>query len=476
MNYEKPDPLPKGWATKTIEEFVEDGRAIGYGVLKPGPHVEGGVRLIKSNQVQDGWVDLTNDYRISPELDQEFKRTRLSGGELLLNVVGSIGRSAIAPPELKGSNVSRAIAVLPLDKERVPWIQLFLSSPKCQADMFGRKVGIAQPVLNLGQVRQLGIPFPPIPEQRRIVAEIEKQFTRLEAGVAALRRVQANLKRYRAAVLKAACEGRLVPTETELQKSEGRGQKSKAKFETGAELLARILTERRQNWQGRGQYKEPVALDNAQLPQLPNGWTWATLDQIGQEGRPIIYGIIKPGPHIPDGVPYVRVTEMKGGRIDVPNLKRASRERAAKFARATLAPGDVLISKDGTIGRVAVVPPELAGGNITQHVMRAPIHAMMMRDFVVWTVRSDWCQHWLTGETRGVALRGVNVEDFRRLPIPIPPLAEQTRIVAEVERRLSVVEELESVVTANLQRATRLRQSILQKAFTGEILQGGHKQ
>jgi len=92
MNYEKPNPLPKGWETKTIEEFVENGRSIGYGVLKPGSHVEGGVRLIKSNQVQDGWVNLANDYRISPELDQEFKRTRLSGGELLLNVVGSIGR------------------------------------------------------------------------------------------------------------------------------------------------------------------------------------------------------------------------------------------------------------------------------------------------------------------------------------------------------------------------------------------------
>jgi len=95
---------------------------------------------------------------------------------------------------------------------------------------------------------------------------------------------------------------------------------------------------------------------------------------------------------------------------------------------------------------------------------------MMLRDFVVWAVRSDWCQHWLTGETRGVALRGGNVEDFRRLPIPIPPLAEQTRIVAEVERRLSVVEELEAVVSANLQRAVRLRQSILQEAFRGQLV------
>jgi type I restriction enzyme S subunit len=277
--------------------------------------------------------------------------------------------------------------------------------------------------------------------------------------VAALRRVQANLKRYRAAVLKAVCEGRLVPDEAGLAKAENR------KFETGEELLARIVTERRGNWRGRGKFKEPTALDTTALPQLPKSWTWATLDQIAQEGRPIIYGIIKPGPHIPEGVPYVRVTEMKDGRIDVPNLRRASRERAAKFARATLASGDVLISKDGTIGRVAVVPPELAGGNITQHVMRAPIHSMMVRDFVVWAVRSEWCQHWLTGETRGVALRGVNVEDFRRLPIPIPPLAEQRRIVAEVERRLSVVEELEAAVSANLQRAARLRQSVLNRAF-----------
>ena len=108
------------------------------------------------------------------------------------------------------------------------------------------------------------------------MAEIEKQFTRLEAGVAALRRVQANLKRYRAAVLKAACEGRLVPTEAELAKAGNR----KAKFETGEALLARILTERRQNWQGRGQYKEPAAPDTAKLPPLPEGWTWATVEQM----------------------------------------------------------------------------------------------------------------------------------------------------------------------------------------------------
>lgn len=154
-----------------------------------------------------------------------------------------------------------------------------------------------RPRVDFEQISSFQTWLPPLPEQRRIVAEIEKQFTRLEAGVAALRRVQANLKRYRATVLKAACEGKLVPTEAELRKDEGRRMKDENKrpksaassssfilhnssFESGSALLARILTERRKNWTGRGQYKEPAAPDTENLPDLPPGWTWASLDQL----------------------------------------------------------------------------------------------------------------------------------------------------------------------------------------------------
>ena len=222
-------------------------------------------------------------------------------------------------------------------------------------------------------------------------------------------------------------------------------------------------------------YKPPVLLDSEGLLELPQNWKWVTLDEISQEGRPIIYGIIKPGPHVDDGVPYVRVTEMKDGHIDVKTLKRTSPERAAKFARATLEPGDILISKDGTIGRVAVVPPELKGGNITQHVMRAPIYEDLNLYYVVWAIRSPICQRWLTGETKGVALRGVNVEDFRRLPIPLPSISEQHEIVKEVERCFSVVDILEQEIESNMIRAERLRQSILSKAFSGGLIKIDNK-
>jgi type I restriction enzyme S subunit len=240
--------------------------------------------------------------------------------------------------------------------------------------------------------------------------------------------------------------------------------------ESGADLVRRILDDRagvRAGKPGKGVPVEPGGLGD--LPAVPGTWTWATLDQIGQEGRSVIYGIIKPGPDTPGGVPYVRVTEMKDGSVDMPSLRRAAREREAKFSRARLLAGDLLISKDGTIGRVAVVPRELEGGNITQHVMRAPIHRYMNREFVVWAIRSEFCQRWLTGETRGVALRGVNVEDFRRLPIPVPPRIEQDRIVAEVDRRLSIVREVEAEVDANLKRTQALRQAVLQKAFAFHV-------
>ncbi|KAB2836425.1 MAG: hypothetical protein F9K48_01890 [Candidatus Brocadia sp.] len=374
-----------------------------------------------------------------------------SGASTLLN------QRAILPREMYV--VSHIAAAIPTSKVISEWLYYWLLT----IDFAHYAHATTLPSLPLSKAKLIPIPVLPLSQQKSTIAEIEKQFTRLDAGVAALKRAQANLKRYRAAVLKAACEGRLVPTEADLARKEGRS------YETGEQLLARILEERRKKRQGRGKYKEPVGVDTKKLPTLPEGWVWASLDQIGQEGRPILYGIIKPGPHIHDGIPYVRVTEMKDGKIDVVNLKRASKERAAKFSRATLMAGDILISKDGTIGRVAVVPPELAGGNITQHVMRAPIHGSVVRNYVVWAIRSEGCQHWLTGETKGVALRGVNVEDFRRLPIPMPPIAEQNRIVDEVERKLSVVEELCIMVSLNLQRASGLRQAILQIAFKGKL-------
>ncbi len=126
------------------------------------------------------------------------------------------------------------------------------------------------------------IPLPPLAEQRRIVAAIEEQFTRLDAGVAALRRARAALKRYRAAVLKAAVEGRLTAA----------WRAAHPDAEPAAALLRRILAERRARWEAdqrakgkdpaKARYDEPAAPDTAGLPALPEGWVWATVEQVSQ--------------------------------------------------------------------------------------------------------------------------------------------------------------------------------------------------
>jgi type I restriction enzyme S subunit len=312
-------------------------------------------------------------------------------------------------------------------------------------------------------------------EQRRIVAELEKQFTRLEAGVAALRRVQANLKRYRAAVLKAACEGRLVPTEAELFKvaaASRRGPAGKqsrdgsATFETGAELLARILTERRQNWQGRGKYKEPAATpDTTTLPQLPKGWTWASVEQISTK---VVDGVHKKPRYVPSGIPFVTVRNLTAGPgISFDKLNYITPEDHEEFIkRANPEPGDILVSKDGTLGVIRVIKTDVKFSIFVSVAMVKPV-VREMSNFLGIALSAPQVQAQMI--PKGSGLQHIHLEDLREDCIPLAPLAEQARIVAEVERRLSVVEELEAVVSANLQRATRLRRSILQKAFLGGL-------
>ena len=307
------------------------------------------------------------------------------------------------------------------------------------------------------------LPLPPLPDQRQIVAEIDKQFTRLEAGVAALRRVQANLKRYRAAVLKAACEGRLVPTEAELAKTGNR----KAKFETGEALLARILTERRQNWQGRGKYKEPAAPDTTKLGPLPEGWTWATFEQIAERVTVGFVGSMK-HEYIKNGVPFLRGQNVRENRFDAEGLLYVSPEFHQKLSKSALRPGDLAVVRSGAVGVTCVIPDSLPDANCSDLVLVQGPRGFVPQ-YGAYYMNSLAKRHVAAGKV-GVALIHFNTKSVAALAVPLPPLAEQRRIVAEVERRLSVVEELEAVVSANLQRASRLRQSILQKAFTGNLV------
>jgi len=331
--------------------------------------------------------------------------------------------------------------------------------------------GSAQGVINRDMLANIEMVLPPIEDQRQIVAEIEKQFTRLDAGIAALRRTQANLKRYRAAVLKAACEGRLVPTEAELVSSQHQRKKRNAAFETGEHLLSRLFSERQQAWQGKGPYRTPAPVDATNLPPLPEGWGWGMSDALfsfitsGSRGWAEYYS--ETGPL------FLRIGNLdhENIRLDLGEVQHVAPPSGAEGMRTVVQPNDILISITADVGMVGLVPEGLGEAYINQHVALArPLPSICPNYVAYYLCASEGGWGRLKKLQRGATKVGLGLDHIRAVPVPLPPLAEQTRIVAEVERRLSVVEELETAVNTNLQRATRLRQSILQRAFNGHLM------
>ena len=335
--------------------------------------------------------------------------------------------------------------------------------------------GTTRPKLTQSALNSIHVPLPPLAEQRRIVAEIETQFTRLDASVAALRRAQANLKRYRASVLKAACEGRLVPTEAELAHSEGRD------YEAAGVLLERILAERRARWESqekrRGKYKEPSAPDASAQPELPEGWVWTkvepllSLDRSGIKTGPF-GSLLKKHEHTESGVPIFGIENIREMEF-VPGSKIfVTPHKAQELSQYDAREGDILISRSGTVGEACAVPEGLGDARLSTNLMRlsfmdgyaSPRYFCLLFNGspTVLEQVSEFCG----GSTRAF----LNGNIIRSLVFPLPPLAEQHRIVAEVERRLSVVQQAEATVEASLARAERLRQSILKQAFSGKLV------
>ena len=467
--------LPKDWQSTTSGEMCE--------YITSGSrdwksyYSERGPLFVRTQDINQDCLNLSNVAHVDLPANVEGKRSRIQPGDLLVTITGAnVGKVALVPDEIPEAYVSQSVGLMRLkDRRNGPYLHYYLQSDKTgRKQLLNLVYGIGRPVLSLQNLRDIPVSLPPLPEQRQIVAEIEKQFTRLEVGVNALRRAQANLKRYRAAVLKAACEGQLVPTEAELNQSAGQGHKG---FESGEQLLKRILVARRQNWTGPGKYKEPKQPDTANLAPLPPSWTWVSWEMVLASAD----GAFKRGPFgsaltksffVEKGF---KVYEQYCPINDDCSFGRyyITPEKFEELKAFEVKAGDYLISCSGvTLGRITRVPEQYERGVINQALLRVRLDEKIINHrYFLHLFRSAFFQKAIFENSTGSAIPNVKgVKELKAMAIPLPSLAEQTRIVAEVERRLSVLEELESMVTANLQRATRLRQSILQKAFSGELL------
>jgi type I restriction enzyme S subunit len=298
------------------------------------------------------------------------------------------------------------------------------------------------------------IPLPPAPEQHRIVAAIDEQLSRIDAGVKALQRARRNIERMEEAVLQGAVEGKLVPQDP--------------KDEPAEALLKRILKER-QAYSGRSSMsKEPR--DPEDVGNLPTGWASATLNQLA---RLITKGTTPTSlgrPFTTEGVLFIKAESLVDGVVDHERCAHISEETHQLLKRSQLVEDDVVVTIAGTLGRAALVRPVDIPANTNQAVsLIRLVDTSLARYLLVW-LQSPSGRGILTQTKRGVGLQNISLQDVREAVVPIPPLGEQRRIVDEVLRWTSLLEDLHSMVAACQQRAVRLRQAILRNAFTGRLV------
>jgi type I restriction enzyme S subunit len=465
--------LPRGWVLAPLGEIVH----VNPRWMQHEPTDGESVSFLRMAAVEAGTGRLDpSASRIWKEVKKGY--TRFQEGDVLFAKITPCmenGKAALAVGLLggRGAGSTEFHVLRPIDEVRPKFVLHFLLQEAIRREARMKMKGAA------GQLRVppeflegMNVPLPPAREQRRIVEEIEKQFTKQEAGISALKRVLSNLKRYRAAVLKAAVEGRLVPTEAELARREGRS------YDPASELLARIVTQpllavKKKAQAGvpvppKPRHKEHVAPDAASLSKLPEGWAPTSLSQLKEFS---LYGPrFSSDDYSDSGQIVVRTSDISpGGKVNVstaPKLRLDSDE----FNKYKVQVGDLLITRTGSLGTLAVFNDEvdaIPGAYLIQYRLVTPL---VTNWFVFYFLKSPMGQRHLIRGGAGVGRPNLNAPTIDELPIDLPPLAEQRRIVAEVERRLSVIDELEMQVDASLKRAERLRQAILTRAFEGKLV------
>ena len=462
--------MAKGWATATINELIDNN-----GVFIDGDWVEskdqdpsGGVRLVQLADIGDGvYRDKSNRF-LTLDKAVQLHCTFLKNDDVLIaRMPNPLGRACLFPGDPKPCVTVVDVCIVRLNPNFANnrWFMHAINSPAFRSDISSLQSGSTRKRISRGNLAKLKLPLPPLPEQRAIVSKIEQLFSDLDNGIENFKKAQEQLKIYRQAVLKNACEGKLVPTEAELARSEGRD------YEPADVLLTRILEERREKWNGKGKYKKPEAADTSELAELPEGWRWARFEQIvslsqngfgkrsSKEGNPTI---------------VLRLADITNGEISLDNVRRIG-ATIGEIEKYKLFDNDIIcIRVNGSrnlVGRMIKCKPIHDTITFCDHFIRFQLVVPTMASFFSMYFDTDKVRKYVdVNKVSSAGQNTVSQVTIMAIPVPLPPFAEQHRIITEVERRLSICDKMEETIAESLQKAESLRQSILKKAFEGKLL------
>lgn len=405
-----------------------------------------------------GAADL-RDGEVSPTRFTDAPTKECASGDIILCIRATVGKLAVARvPYCLGRGVAGLRASIAVER---PFIQHYLAHSASSLAALGTGSTFVQ--VDKKTLVEFPVPLPPLNEQRRIVAKLDELRARSRKAREALDEVPALLDQLKQSVLAAAFRGDLTAAWREQNPN----------VEPASKLLERIRAERRKRWEAanpKKKYVEPAPVDAEGLPELPEGWCWARLEDLTPADAAIVYGIIQPGPHIPDGVPFVRPADIHNNRVRFEELPRTSPEIAEDYRRASLHPGDVVFSIVGTIGKWIIAGDELRGANITQSSVRIRPADPLTPWFFVYALAAPVLTRQISKLLFGNAVQRLNVDHVRKLVLPLPPTAEWSAIEATLKASLRQVNRLHHAKGATTTDLNALDQSILAKAFRGELV------
>jgi type I restriction enzyme, S subunit len=349
-------------------------------------------------------------------------------------------------------------------------------------ELNSRTKGVGIPHIDPTVFNGLKFSLAPAAEQTRIVAKLDALLTELDAGVAQLKAAQKKLVQYRQSLLKAAVEGTLTAAWRAAQAQQAKLSSEAA--ETGGQLLERILTERRSRWQAKqlakyaaqgkpppkdwqSKYPEPVKPDTSALPALPQGWVWASVDQLAE----VFLGKMLDKSKHTSGkkLPYLRNINVRWGEIETSDVSTMFFEDG-EIDRYSLKAGDVLVCEGGEPGRAAI-----CNNNHEAFMYQKALHRVrtfgfyapeLLVAYLEFVTKSGGLDKVFTGST----INHFTKECFVVLQIPLPPLREQKIIIDSLTDSLASLETQTTAISFSLKQSAAQRKNILKAAFAGELV------
>jgi type I restriction enzyme S subunit len=455
--------------------------------LKASEYIKAGVPVLKIQNIKANRFVRKQLSYITPAKANELSRHSFQAGDLIITKLGDpLGLCCRVPADLVSGVIVADLMRLRPDEQIVDsgFLIHAINSSVIQDQFKIITKGTTRSRVNLTIVRSIEINLPPLNEQRRIFSKIEELFSELDDGIASLKTARAQLKVYRQALLKQAFEGKLT----------AQWRKDHAdQLETADQLLARIQAERQSRYEerikdwgksikawesGKLKGKKPIKPREAEivpltkdaisdLPELPSPWIWTSLSELSDH---IVDGTHKTPKYVEQGVHFISAKDINDFTVSFAKTKYiTAAEHEELWRRCRPSEGDILLTKSGTIGRVAVVKTDHEF-SVFESVAVIPISRSVEPQFFAFQIFCTVQGSFGAANQKGVGVRHLHLEDIRKLPTSLPSLPEQQEIVRLLDEQFTVIQQNEREIDAALKRSEALRQSILKKAFAGQLV------